>query len=203
MITKKFYNQLKEDDTVYKKEKEAQDKKVKELEDFIAKNKARASTAALAQSKVKQLEKMELLSDLVDDVTLDFDFNFQQTPAKFLLDVKNLSFGYDKDNILFDNLSFSLKKGETVGIIGKNGKGKSTLLNTIVGELKQLNGTVEFNKSTIFGHFGQTNISHLNPKNNIMDEIYLGNPKLPESTVRNICGSMMFTGDSAKKRYLF
>ncbi|MEA3315064.1 MAG: ABC-F family ATP-binding cassette domain-containing protein [Campylobacterota bacterium] len=198
--TRKFYNQLQEDDKLYEKEKESQDKKVKELEEFIARNKARASTAALAQSKVKQLDKMELLSDLVDDATLDFDFNFKQTPAKFLLDVKNLSFGYDKDNILFNDISFSLKKGETVGIIGKNGKGKSTLLNTIAGELKQLDGIVEFNKSTIFGHFGQTNISHLNPKNNIMDEIYLGNSKLPESTVRNICGSMMFTGDSATKQ---
>ena len=198
--TTKFYNQLKDDDELYEKQKESQDKKVKELEDFIAKNKARASTAALAQSKVKQLEKMDILSDLVDDATLKFNFNFQQTPAKFLLDVKNLSFGYDKNNILFDNISFSLKKGETLGIIGKNGKGKSTLLNTIAGELKQLDGEIEFNKSTIFGHFGQTNISHLNPKNNIMDEIYLGNPKLPESTVRNICGSMMFTGDSATKQ---
>ena len=197
--THKFYEQLKSNDELYEKEKISQDKKVKELEDFIARNKARASTATQAQSKVKQLEKMEILDTLGFDSTLKFNFNFKDTPAKVLIDVNNLSFGYTPDKILFSDISFTLKKGETLGIIGKNGKGKSTLLNTIAGELKQLNGTVDFHGTTSFGHFGQTNIAHLNPKNNVMDEIYVANSKLPESTVRNICGSMMFTGDSAKK----
>jgi len=197
--THKFYEQLKSDDELYEKQKLSQDKKVKELEEFIAKNKARASTAAQAQSKVKLLEKMDILDDLNFENSLKFNFNFKDTPAKVLLDIKNLKFGYTSDMILFENVSFTLKKGEVLGIIGKNGKGKSTLLNTIAGELKHLDGTVEYHGTSEVGHFGQTNISHLNPKNNIMDEIYLGNPKLPESTVRNICGSMMFPGDSAKK----
>ena len=198
--THKFYAQLKSNDELHAKMKISQDKKVKELEEFIAKNKARASTSAQAQSKVKQLEKMEILDDLGFDNSLSFDFNFKDTPAKVLLDVKELSFGYKEDNILFKDISFTLKKGEVLGIIGKNGKGKSTLLNTIAGELKQLSGTVDFHTSTSFGHFGQTNISHLNPKNTVMDEVYLGNSKLAESTVRNICGNMMFSDDNAKKK---
>jgi len=198
--THKFYEQLKSDDELYEKQKISQDKKVKELEEFIAKNKTRASTAAQAQSKVKQLEKMDIMDNLGFDSTLKFDFNFKDTPAKVLLDVKDLEFGYTKDNILFKNISFALKKGETLGIIGKNGKGKSTLLNTIAGELKQLSGKVDFHGTTTFGHFGQTNISHLNPNNTVMDEIYLGNSKLPESIVRSICGNMMFSDDNAKKK---
>ena len=198
--THKFYEQLKNDDELYEKQKISQDKKVKELEEFIAKNKARASTASQAQSKVKQLEKMDKMDSLGFDSALKFKFNFKDTPAKVLLDVKDLSFGYVKDNILFKDISFTLKKGEVLGIIGKNGKGKSTLLNTIAQELKQLSGTVDFHGTASFGHFGQTNIAHLNPKNNVMDEIYVANPKLPASTVRNICGSMMFTGDSAEKK---
>jgi len=198
--THKFYAQLKSNDELHAKMKISQDKKVKELEEFIAKNKARASTSAQAQSKVKQLEKMDILDDLGFDNNLSFDFNFKDTPAKVLLDVKELSFGYKEDNILFKDISFTLKKGEVLGIIGKNGKGKSTLLNTIAGELKQLSGTVDFHTSTSFGHFGQTNISHLNPKNTVMDEVYLGNSKLAESTVRNICGNMMFSDDNAKKK---
>ena len=198
--THKFYAQLKSDDELYEKQKISQDKKVKELEEFIAKNKARASTASQAQSKVKQLEKMDMMDSLGFDSTLKFNFNFKDTPAKVLLDVKDLSFGYEEDNILFKDISFSLKKGETLGIIGKNGKGKSTLLNTISGELKALSGTIDFHGTASFGHFGQTNIAHLNPKNNVMDEIYVANPKLPAATVRNICGSMMFTGDSAEKK---
>ena len=73
--THKFYTQLQADDELYKKQKNSQDKKVKELEEFIAKNKARASTAALAQSKVKQLQKMQLLEELSLDTNLEFNFN--------------------------------------------------------------------------------------------------------------------------------
>lgn len=198
--THKFYEQLKSNDEHYEKQKIAQDRKRKELEEFIAKNKTRASTAALAQSKVKQLEKMEDMESLGSENSLKFDFKFKDTPAKVLLDIKELSFGYSSDNILFKDISFTLKKGETLGIIGKNGKGKSTLLNVIAQELKQLHGSVDFHGTTTFGHFGQTNINHLNPNNTIMDEIYVANPKLPESTVRNICGSMMFSADNAKKK---
>ena len=198
--THKFYELVKSDDELYDRQKTAQDKKVKELEEFIAKNKARASTAAQAQSKVKLLDKMDKMDTLGFESTLKFKFNFKDTPAKVLLDIKNLTFGYSTENILFKDISFSLQKGQVLGIIGKNGKGKSTLLNIIAGELQQLSGKVDYHSTVAFGHFGQTNISHLNPKNNVMDEIYLGNSKLTESTVRNICGSMMFTGDNAKKR---
>ncbi len=198
--THKFYDQLNANDELHAKQKAAQDKKVKELEEFIAKNKARASTAALAQSKVKQLEKMDRLEDLGFDNSLEFDFNYKDTPAKVLLDVRGLSFGYTAENTLFKDISFTLQKGECLGIIGKNGKGKSTLLNTIAAELKQLSGEIDYHSSTNFAHFGQTNISHLNPKNTIMDEIYLGNQNLSEAQVRSICGGMMFSGDAAKKK---
>jgi ATP-binding cassette subfamily F protein 3 len=198
--THKFYEQLSMNDEHYEKQKQAQDKKRKELEEFIAKNKARASTASQAQSKVKLLEKMNDMDSLIQESTLAFEFNFKDTPTKVLLDVKGLSFGYTPDNILFQDIEFTLKKGETLGIIGKNGKGKSTLLNTIAQELKPRTGNIDFHGSTTFAHFGQTNIAHLNPNNTIMDEIYVANAKLPEATVRGICGSMMFSGDDVSKK---
>lgn len=198
--THKFYEQLKNDDELYEKQKASQDRKRKELEEFIAKNKARASTAALAQSKVKQLEKMDLMDDLGFDESLKFDFSYQDTPAKVLLEVKDLSFGYTPEKILFKDISFTLEKGECLAIIGKNGTGKSTLLNTIAGELKQLHGSVHSHPSMSFGHFGQTNIARLHPTNTVMDEIYSANPKLSASNVRSICGGMMFSGNSADKK---
>lgn len=198
--TRKFYEQLAANEEHYEKQKIAQEKKIKELQEFIDKNKARAATATLAQSKVKILEKMEIMEDLDYDSNLKFDFNYKDTAAKFLMEVKDVSFGYTPDNILFKNISFALTKGETVGIIGKNGKGKSTLLNVLAGELKQLTGTVDYHPSCVFGHFGQTNISHLNQDSTIMDEIYSVNNKLPEAVIRNICGLMMFSGDNAKKK---
>ncbi|MEJ2500029.1 MAG: ABC-F family ATP-binding cassette domain-containing protein [Campylobacterales bacterium] len=198
--THKFYDQLKANDELYEKQKAADDKKRKELEEFIARNKARASTAALAQSKVKQLEKMGEMDDLGFDATLKFDFNFKETPAKVLLDVKELSFGYTPEHLLFKDVSFTLEKGQCLAIIGKNGSGKSTLLNTIAGELTPLGGEVAFHPSTAFGHFGQTNITRLDPGSTNMDEIYAANPKLSAAVVRGICGGMMFSGDLAEKK---
>jgi ATP-binding cassette subfamily F protein 3 len=198
--THKFYEQLSANDELHVKTKISQDKKIKELEEFIAKNKARASTATLAQSKVKQLEKIDRLEDITTESTLKFDFNFKPTPAKILLDVKDLSFGYTPDKILFDKIAFTLKKGECLGIIGKNGKGKSTLLNTLCGELKQLSGEVNLHVSTSFGHFGQTNINHLNLNNTVFEEIYGSNAKLSMARARSICGAMMFSGDNADKK---
>ncbi|MDD5157790.1 ABC-F family ATP-binding cassette domain-containing protein [Sulfurimonas sp.] len=198
--THKFYDQLRANDELYEKQKISQDRKVKELEDFIARNKARASTAALAQSKVKQLEKMELMDDLGFDSSLKFDFNFKETPAKVLLDVHGLSFGYTPEQILFKNISFVLKKGECLGIIGKNGKGKSTLLNVIAGELKQLHGTIHSHPSVVSAHFGQTNIARLHAGNSVMDEIHSANTKLSTQVIRSISGAMMFSGDSAEKK---
>ncbi len=198
--THKFYAQLASDDELHQKQKLSQDKKVKELEEFIAKNKARASTASLAQSKVKQLQKMERLEDLNSDASLAFKFNYKNTPAKVLLDVKDVSFGYTPQKILFKDIGFTLAKGETLGIIGKNGKGKSTLLNIIAGELKQNSGELTCNTATEFAHFGQTNIAHLNPDNTIMDEIYNANAKLSEAKVRSICGAMLFSGEHAEKK---
>ena len=198
--THKFYEQLAANDELYAKQKIAQDKKVKELEEFIAKNKARASTAALAQSKVKQLEKMDLLEDLAFDNTLAFDFNFKETPSKIMLEVEKLSFGYTAENVLFDDISFSIKRGECIGIIGKNGKGKSTLLNTLAGELQQLSGEVNSHPSVEFAHFGQTNIARLHPNATVTDEIHSANTKLSTQVIRSIAGAMMFSGDSADKK---
>jgi len=198
--THKFYEQMRLDDELYEKEKISQDKKIKELEDFIAKNRVRASTAALAQSKIKQLEKIERLDDFKSDSTLDFEFNFKRTPAKILLHVEDLSFGFEDRKSLFEDLSFVLKKGECLGIIGKNGKGKSTLLNVLAGQLKPKSGEIKMHPTTSFAHFGQTNINHLNLDSTVFEEIYSSNTKLSTPMAKGICGAMMFGGESSEKK---
>lgn len=198
--TQKFYEQLKSNDELYQKQKIAQDKKVKELEEFIAKNKARASTASLAQSKVKQLEKMQLLDDLSSEKELGFNFNFKETPSKIMLEVENLAFGYEEDKPLFQDISFHIKKGECLGIIGKNGKGKSTLLNTLSGELKAQKGEIHSHPSVSPAHFGQTNIQRLHSDATVVDEIHSANPKLSTQSVKSIAGAMMFSGESSDKK---
>lgn len=195
----KYYAKLEEDDEKYLKTKVNLDKKRAELEDFITRQKARASKAVMAQSKAKQLDKMGEMEDLENESSLAFNFNYKKTPAKIIFEAKNLAFGYDITKPLFKDLSFILEKGKCLGIIGKNGKGKSTLLNAIAGELPLQNGEIYFHPETSFAHFGQTNIQRLNEKNSIIDEIYAVDPLLGIAKVRSICGTMMFSGDLAKK----
>ena len=198
--TKKYDETLALSDETYEKTRQNQEKKRKELEEFIAKNKARASTAALAQSKQKILDKMDEMESLESESNLAFNFNYKETPAKINLRVENLAFGYNADEKLFENLSFALENGKTLAIIGKNGKGKSTLLNTIAGELKAQEGELKFHPSTSMAHFGQTNIERLNVNNSIIDEISSVSLKLGIAQTRSICGTMMFSGELADKK---
>ncbi|SHO80839.1 COG0488: ATPase components of ABC transporters with duplicated ATPase domains [hydrothermal vent metagenome] len=198
--TKKFIENLALADETYEKTRANQEKKRKELEEFVARNRARASTAALAQSKQKMLDKMDDMDSLEDEKTLDFKFSYKATPAKITLRADNLGFGYIENNPLFQDLSFTLENGKTLAIIGKNGKGKSTLLNYIAGELPTQQGTLNFHPSTTLAHFGQTNIERLNSKNTIVEEVGLADNKLGFAQVKNICGTMMFSGALSDKK---
>ncbi|MEA3417931.1 MAG: ABC-F family ATP-binding cassette domain-containing protein [Campylobacterota bacterium] len=198
--TKKYYTQLADDEVHYEKMRINQEKKIAELEDFISRNKARASTAAMAQGKVKELEKIEVMEKLEGVSDLNFKFTYRETPAKLLFETKDLGFGYDPEKLLFKDLSFSLEKGKCLAIIGKNGKGKSTLLNYIAGELPQQQGEIYYHPETAFAHFGQTNIERLSPDQTITEEIQGVDLKLGIASVRSICGTMMFGGELADKK---
>ncbi len=196
----KYYGTLELADETYEKTKANQDKKRKELEEFVARNKARASTAALAQSKQKELDKMEEMDDLKTDTNLSFKFNYNDTPAKVLFRAKELGFGYNPEEPLFQNITFAMERGKRLAIIGKNGKGKSTLLNYIAGELGEQSGNIEFHPSTVFAHFGQTNIERLNVKNTIVEEIASMSKEIGIPQSRNIAGRMMFSGELGDKK---
>ena len=196
----KYYSTLEMEDETYEKTKQNQDKKRKELEEFVARNKARASTAALAQSKQKELDKMGEMEDLSTDATLSFNFNYKDIPAKVIFRAEALGFGYNPDEPLFQNITFAMEKGKRLAIIGKNGKGKSTLLNYIAGELPIQQGKLDFHPSTTFAHFGQTNIERLNVKATVVGEIASVHKDMGIPMARNIAGRMMFSGDLGDKK---
>lgn len=197
--TRKYYELMAQEDELYVKTKANHDKKRAELEEFVARNKARASTATLAQSKQKELDKMGVMEDLEGERDLSFAFSYSPTPAKIILQAKNLSFGYKADEPLFQNLSFALETKKCLAIIGKNGKGKSTLLNTLAGVLTP-QGELAFHPSTAIAHFGQTNIDRLDKNRTITEEIQSADNTLPNVRIRGICGTMMFSGDDADKK---
>jgi ATP-binding cassette subfamily F protein 3 len=198
--TQKYDETLAMNDETYEKTRQNQEKKRKELEEFVAKNRARASTAALAQSKQKILDKMDEMDSLESESNLNFNFTYKETPAKVVLRAEDLSFGYKEGEKLFSDVTFALESGKTLAIIGKNGKGKSTLLNYIAAELPEQEGTKSFHPSTAMAHFGQTNIERLNVNATIQDEISSVDKKLGISEVRGICGTMMFSGELADKK---
>ncbi len=200
--TTKFYEQLSIADEMYEQTRLTQEKKKKELQGFVDRFGAKASKAAQAQSRAKQIEKMGTIEKLDTENNLGFRFHYKECPGKVILETKGLSFSYSGEEAtdLFRNLSISIGRNDRIGIIGKNGKGKSTLLNVIAGELKARTGEIKSHPSLSMGHFGQTNIERLDQKSTILDEISNCNPDLGIGLVRKICGTMMFADELAKKK---
>lgn len=200
--TSKYYEKVEEEDRIHEQTRANQEKKRKEIEGFISRFKAKASKAVQAQSRMKQLDKMDTFDKLMVEKSMGLKFQYQVCPAKVLLEADNLGFSYTgkTEDYLFSDLSFNIKPNDRVAIIGKNGKGKSTLLNLIAEELKLGTGSIKSHSMVKKGHFGQTNIERLSLNSTIVEEVTSCNEGLSLTQVRNICGSMMFEGDLADKK---
>jgi ATP-binding cassette subfamily F protein 3 len=177
------------------------DKKRKETEEFINRFRARATKAKAVQSRVKALQKTDRLEKLTEIKNLDFAFKSAPFTGKQLMEVNDLSFSFDNDSsLLIDGLTFSVGKKDRIAIIGKNGKGKTTLLNLLAKELKTKTGTVNHHGQLKMAYFGQTNINRLSPHKTIEEEIMDVHPDGNRGATRKICGTMMFPGDNAVKK---
>jgi ATP-binding cassette subfamily F protein 3 len=196
-----FYETLDHEDQIHEKTRLNQEKRIKEIEEFVARNKARASSASRAQSRLKLLDKMERIEKLDHGAMLAFRFHYEKCPGKVVMEANELSFSYDgnPDNALFKDLTFFVGAQDRIAIIGKNGKGKSTLLNILAGELKPVGGAMSAHPNVKIGHFGQMNIQRLDPECNILKELSIANPALNNQQLRCIAGAMMFPGDAAEK----
>jgi ATP-binding cassette subfamily F protein 3 len=198
--TAKAYAQIILEDEIHEKTRANEDIKRAHAEAFINRFRAQASKAKMVQSRIKMLEKMPKLDQLAEIESLDFEFRHAPFAAKTLLEARDISFGYTPDHLLFHQLDLSVNRRDRIAVIGNNGKGKSTLLNVLSGGLQPLTGELKAHPDMKLGYFGQTNISRLNPKLTIEQEIEHSNPKLTRTQVRNICGTMMFGGDLALKK---
>jgi len=198
--TAKAYDQIVLEDEIHERTRANEEKKRAHASAFINRFRAQASKAKMVQSRIKMLEKLPKLDGLANIESLDFEFRHAAFAAKTLLDVRDISFGYTHDNVLFRHLNLTINARDRFGVIGNNGKGKSTLLNLLSGGLKPLTGELKAHPRMKLGYFGQTNIQRLNPKLTIEQEIERTNPVLTRTQVRNICGTMMFGGDLALKK---
>ena len=197
--TEKLYEQIAKEEEIYEKTRINVEKKRKKTELFIRRFRAKARLAGMVQSRIKCLEKQEDMQQLTELETLDFSFNSLDFPANKMISVYSLKFGYTTNDILIDNLNLDILKKERICIIGKNGKGKSTLLKLLADRLKPLSGTIKRHPELEIGYFVQSDVAQLNAESTIYDSVVSANTNMPQ-LARNICGAMMFSGNDMNKK---
>ncbi|MFA6170200.1 MAG: ABC-F family ATP-binding cassette domain-containing protein [Candidatus Margulisiibacteriota bacterium] len=198
--TAKLFEQIATEEESYGKTLQKEQKKREEAMEFINRFRAQAARASLVQSRIKALEKMGKKEELVKITELGFRFNSVEFEANYLMRAENITFGYSPDRILINDLSIDIGKNDRICVIGKNGKGKSTLLRLLAGELQPQAGEINPHPDCKIGYFGQTNIERLNPNLTIEEELHQLRPDMKYSDIRKTCGAMMFTGDLALKK---
>ncbi len=199
--TEKIYSRLLQEEETYEQTRINDDKKRKEVEQFINRFRAKATKARAVQSRIKSLQKKDRLEKLAAAKDLEFTFNSAPFTGKQLMEVSDLSFGFEPEKeLLIKDLSFYVGKNDRIAIIGKNGKGKTTLLSLLAGELSPTGGNLRSHRDLKLAYFGQTNIDRLNPEKTVEEEIMDVHPIHSRGKARTICGSMMFPGDQALKK---
>ena len=198
--TQKYYAQIAQDEEIYEKTRINDERRRKDIEQFITRFRAKARLANLVQSRIKTLAKMDKHDKLEKINTLGFSFHSKPFPARQVLTAQNISFAYDSGKPLIRNFNLTAVAHDRVCVIGKNGKGKTTLLKLLAGVLTPQHGTFRYNPNVTTGFFEQTNVKTLVDTRTIEEEILYANPQVDRQAARNICGAMMFSGDEALKK---
>jgi ATP-binding cassette subfamily F protein 3 len=198
--TEKYYAQIAQDEEIYEKTRLNDERRKKEIKLFINRFRAKARLAGLVQSRIKTLSKMEKKDKLERIKDLDFSFRSAPYPKKDVMKIGHLSYSYEPEKPLIRDLNFSAKAGERICVVGKNGKGKTTLLKLISGALKPHSGDISLNPSVKQGYFEQSNVMNLDGSRTVEEEILFSHPDVDRQQARTICGAMMFEGDAALKK---
>ena len=177
---------------------EKQQKEIAALEDFVNRNLVRASTTKRAQSRRKQLEKMERLDKPeAGKKSANMTFRSEKTSGNVVLTVENAAVGYDGE-VLSQPINLDLRKMNAVAIVGPNGIGKSTFIKSIVDQIPFIKGEKRFGANVEVGYYDQTQ-SKLTPSNTVLDELWNDFKLTPEVEIRNRLGAFLFSGDDVKK----
>ncbi len=177
---------------------EKQQKEIASLEDFVNRNLVRASTTKRAQSRRKQLEKMERLDKPeAGKKAANMTFQSEKTSGNVVLTVENTAIGYDGE-VLSQPINLDLRKMNAVAIVGPNGIGKSTFIKSIVDQIPFIKGEKRFGANVEVGYYDQTQ-SKLTPSNTVLDELWNDFKLTPEVEIRNRLGAFLFSGDDVKK----
>ena len=177
---------------------EKQQKEIAALEDFVNRNLVRASTTKRAQSRRKQLEKMDRLDKPeAGKKATNMTFQSEKTSGNVVLTVENAAVGYDGE-VLSEPINLDLRKMNAVAIVGPNGIGKSTFIKSIVDQIPFIKGEKRFGANVEVGYYDQTQ-SKLTPSNTVLDELWNDFKLTPEVEIRSRLGAFLFSGDDVKK----
>ena len=177
---------------------EKQQKEIAALEDFVNRNLVRASTTKRAQSRRKQLEKMNRLDKPeAGKKSANMTFQSEKTSGNVVLTVENAAIGYDGE-VLSEPINLDLRKMNAIAIVGPNGIGKSTFIKSIVDQIPFIKGEKRFGANVEVGYYDQTQ-SKLTASNTVLDELWNDFKLTPEVEIRNRLGAFLFSGDDVKK----
>lgn len=177
---------------------EKQQQEVANLQDFIQRNLARASTTKRAQSRRKKLEKMDLMDrPLGDEKSATFSFEIEKQTGNDVLTVDSLAVGYDGQKVS-ENISLRAYRGESIALVGPNGIGKSTLLKTIIKKLPALAGTIQYGANLTIGYYDQEQ-AELTSNKRVLNELWDEWPLKNEKEIRTVLGNFLFSGDDVLK----
>jgi ATP-binding cassette subfamily F protein 3 len=178
---------------------EKQQDEVSKLNDFIQRNIARASTTKRAQSRRKQLDRMELINRPNEgEKSASFSFEIERQSGNEVLNLENVSIGYDENNYVVQQANLRIKKGESLALVGPNGIGKSTLLKGIVDKLSFKTGTISFGSNVMVGYYDQEQ-ANLTSNKTVLNELWDDYPTKPEKEIRTALGNFLFSGDDVLK----
>jgi ATP-binding cassette subfamily F protein 3 len=197
--TEAYYSKILETEELHEKSRVNLEKKKKQAQLYIDRFRATASKATQIQSRIKAVQKMGSIDKLGKVKDLYFKFNEAPIPPKTCLTVDSLSFGYDKDNLLIEDFRLTVSNDDRIAVIGKNGQGKTTLLNLMAKQLQPLSGKISHQSQTRMAHFVQANVADLRNNMTVLDEILDARDDGDMGIARRICGSMMFSKLSALK----
>jgi ATP-binding cassette, subfamily F, member 3 len=178
---------------------EKQQEEVAKLKDFIQRNIARASTTKRAQSRRKQLEKMQLMDKPAgDEKSASFSFEIERQSGNEVLTAEQVSIGYGNGEPIVQNIHFRITRGESIALVGPNGIGKSTLLKTIVKKLPLQNGEFRYGSNVKIGYYDQEQ-ANLSSNKRVLDELWDEYPLKNEKEIRTVLGNFLFSGDDVLK----
>ncbi|MFE0504553.1 ABC-F family ATP-binding cassette domain-containing protein [Peribacillus butanolivorans] len=180
------------------KQFEKQQGEIEKLRDFVQRNITRASTTKRAQSRRKQLEKMDVLDrPQGDEKSANFSFQIEKQSGNEVLHLQSLAIGYEGETVS-NNINSRMTKGESIALVGPNGVGKSTLLKTIISKLPAISGDFRFGTNVEVSYYDQEQANLISNKR-VLNELWDEYPLKPEKDIRTVLGNFLFSGDDVLK----